>query len=300
MKNTNIINGIFRTAEFERIEQMRIAANHLGLSFIEQTFLPQSLINTNHSIFRHHKNGYTAVNNVIHGQINNVALSIFDYNYRERKIRALDISCNQTIVSLQKGSNHQSIYFRPNRPVEPRGIQTLLGESYKAYDEELFIQEHRNKTRFHLQVEVLSVQDVGVKQHLVPFKVSIKARVVGIFRSDKSLRLGDLVNFNVIAIQPDECPDSIVPKTIKYSKLLEAQYMEIFLNGQPPNCYIPSIGELSILKEPAESYFFRLIYSLQQQKTLRFYFNPLQLLDGIKPSWRDLFRWKQKRPQTHR
>jgi hypothetical protein len=300
MKNTNIINGIFRVKETERTEQMRVAANHLGLSFIEQTFLPQSLINTNHSIFRHHKNGYTAVNNVIHGHINNVALSIFDYNYRERKIRALDISCNQTIVSLQKDSNHQSIYFRPNRPVEPRGIQTLLAEAYTAYKEELFIEKHRNKARFHLQVEVLSVQDVDAKQPLVPFNVSIKARVVGIFRGDGSLRHGDLVNFNVTAIQPDESPDSIVPKTIKYSSLLEAQYMEVFLNGQPPNCYIPGISELSILKEPAESYFFRLIFSLQQQKTLKFYFNPLQLLGETKPSWRDLFRWKKKKPQTHR
>lgn len=300
MKNTNFISGIFRSAKSQRTEQMRIAANHLGLSFIEQTFLPQTLINTNHSIFHHHKNGYTEVNNVIHGRINNVALSIFDYNYTDRKFNACDIRCNQTIVSLQKGFYHQSIYFRPNRPVDPRGIQTLLAEAYKAYDEELFIEKHRNKARFHLKVEVLSVQDVGEKQPLVPFNVSIKARVVGIFRGDASLRLGDLVNFNVTAIQPDKSPDSIVPKTIKYSRLLEAQYMEIFLDGQFPNCYIPVISELSILKEPAESYFFRIIYSLQQQKTLKFYFNPLQLLDEIKPSWRDLFRWKQKKPQTHR
>ena len=300
MKNTNIISGIYKSAKSERTEQMRIAANHLGLAFIEQTFLPQSLINTNHSIFRHHKNGYTEVNNVIHGQINNVALSIFDYNYTERKIKALDISCNQTIVSLQKGSCHQSIYFRPNRPVDPGDIQTLLQEAYKGYDEELFIEEHRNKTRFHLQVEVLSVQDVGTKQPLVPFSVSIKARVVGIFRGDGSLRLGDLVNFNVTAIQPDKSPNSIVPKTINYSKLLEAQYMEIFLDGQLPNCYIPIIGALSILKEPIESYFFRIIYSLQQQKTLKFYFNPFQVLDEMKPRWRDLFRWKQKKTQTHR
>jgi hypothetical protein len=236
----------FNQSKAERAARIRVAAQQLNFSYVEQSTLPHFLIATDHSVFNHHKQ-YPTVENVLYCQSNGVEISLFDYTYSQQRYSTntpyagRTETFNQTIASLRKGLCHQSVFYKYQQLIEPENIRMFLDEAFKAYNHELFIQSYRDRARFHLQVEVLSVQERVPLLDCKPFNVSVKARVVRILRGDESLRVGDAVMFTLTVAQEGKSGNSIVPKSIRYSKLLEAGFLEVFLNGQPPNCHVPLV-----------------------------------------------------------
>ena len=111
--------------------------------------------------------------------------------------------------------------------------------------------EARREARFHVQVQVTRIEPVS---H-TPAEVPIKARVVRVFRSDSTLRVGDEVMFSMRAYRQDDYVPPGPPFMI-YEKLMRGNYMEVYLNGDPPQCRVPW-DECVILDRPTRLARFR-------------------------------------------
>jgi hypothetical protein len=93
----------------------------------------------------------------------------------------------------------------------------------------------RRNARFHLQVVI---EEVPSHVKTPCEQLLITGKVVRIFRGRHNLRQGDFVKFN-IAVQGEPyvamCSGIF---WLNYSNLLQAKYMEVYLNGNPPNCSV--------------------------------------------------------------
>lgn len=93
----------------------------------------------------------------------------------------------------------------------------------------------RHEARFHVQVEVITVSPV----ERTPGPVRLDARVIQVFRGDRTLKAGDRVTFEEHVMRPG---DSIPCGGILWKEggaLQQARYLEVFLNGDPPECAVP-------------------------------------------------------------
>jgi hypothetical protein len=77
-------------------------------------------------------------------------------------------------------------------------------------------------SRFHLQVKTERVDSEGL----------VLARVVRIFRGQEAIRIGEAIEFGVPVRERDDGPPG--SHYLVYSRLLQAKYLEVFLNGEPP------------------------------------------------------------------
>lgn len=96
-------------------------------------------------------------------------------------------------------------------------------------------QEARNNARFHAQVEIRSVPENAP----TPCSVRVEARVVRVFRGGRSLRAGDPVTFSVDVMRAGDPLPAGGTLWMEYSRLLDAKYLEVFLDGEPPHCAAP-------------------------------------------------------------
>lgn len=284
---------------------MRDAAARLGFAYAEEARLPQHLIDTGASLFQYHS-AYHDIHNVMSGRLNDVAVTLFDYTYQVKGVgsrRYVTEKPTQSVVALQQQGRHQSIFHRRGFVVEPENVRAFIDTAFNAYGEELMIQGARDSARNHAQVELLSVQDVGPKPARAPFPVSLRARVSRLFRGDGSLRPGDLVSFVVTCENESESKLDPYPLHTVYAKLFEMERMEVFLDGQPPDCRLPQVGPLSVLTGPAERFFYEPLYVETDESLLKFYNHAAleKLIAGAaKIDLRNLFGGrKQKRLPTH-
>src|ERR1043166_3370468 len=99
--------------------------------------------------------------------------------------------------------------------------------------------------RFHVQVELEGVPDT-------PGKRGVSARVVRVFRGAE-LRIGDTVNFEIwCARKQREMED--VPIGVGYvdfDALQHARYIEVYLDGEPPDCSVPR-EQYTIIEIPSD------------------------------------------------
>ena len=114
--------------------------------------------------------------------------------------------------------------------------------------------EARREARFHVQVQVTHLEAMSY----TPAEVPLKARVVRVFRSDGTLRVGDEVMFSMRAVRQDDYIPPGPPFMI-YEKLMRVNYMEVYLNGDPPQCHVPW-DECVILDRPTRLARFRTSY----------------------------------------
>jgi hypothetical protein len=91
----------------------------------------------------------------------------------------------------------------------------------------------RLKARFHVQVE-FSHMSVNLS---TPATVPIKGRVVRVFRRWGTLRVGDEVMFSVHVCRSgdDIWPG---PDFMLYEDFIQTNYLEVYLNGNPPKCEV--------------------------------------------------------------
>jgi hypothetical protein len=91
----------------------------------------------------------------------------------------------------------------------------------------------RLRARFHAQVQV---QHTSANPK-TPGAVPVKGRVVRVFRSGGALKVGDEVEFSVhVCRRGDDFWEG--PSFMPYETFMEATYMEVYLNGNPPRCEV--------------------------------------------------------------
>ena len=102
----------------------------------------------------------------------------------------------------------------------------------------------RLRARFHVQVQVTHLEAVSQ----TPAAVPVKGRVVRVFRSGGTLRVGEEVMFSVHVCRPG---DNIWPgpSFMLYETFMRANHMEVFLNGHPPRCEV-ALDECIALDRP--------------------------------------------------
>ena len=107
--------------------------------------------------------------------------------------------------------------------------------------------EARRQARYHVQVELAHAGVVKTPAH-----VPVTGHVRRIFRGDDRLGLGDEVHFKVAVCRPG---DSLPPGAGPWRHLRDfeaAKYMEVFLDGTPPECQVV-LGQCFVIAAPLDT-----------------------------------------------
>ena len=104
----------------------------------------------------------------------------------------------------------------------------------------------RHDAAFHVQVELTEVPSTAD----TPGEISVCAKVVQIFRARKPLHPGDALKFGVAVNRPGD--DIPVGGTfwVDYDSLASHRFMEVFLNGDPPDCTV-ALWQYQLLDSPS-------------------------------------------------
>jgi hypothetical protein len=105
--------------------------------------------------------------------------------------------------------------------------------------------EWRRTAPYHVQLEL----ERETEPLHPPREVQIQGRVVRIFRSDGRLGSGDRVAFSLWVCQPGDEPTG--PAYIYFEHFIRANYMEVYLSGNPPACTLAGY-ELAVIDTPSE------------------------------------------------
>ena len=92
----------------------------------------------------------------------------------------------------------------------------------------------RHDAAFHVQVELIKLP-TGAD---TPCTITVCARVVEVFRALKSINPGDTVRFGVDVNRRDDEIPAGGTIWIDYDNLSSARFMEVFLDGDPPDCQV--------------------------------------------------------------
>ena len=104
----------------------------------------------------------------------------------------------------------------------------------------------RHDAAFHVQVELTEIPSMAD----TPCEVSVCAKIVQIFRARKSLHSGDTVKFGVAVNRAgDEIPAGGT-LWIDYENLASHRFLEVFLDGDPPDCHVP-LWNYQLLDSPS-------------------------------------------------
>lgn len=106
-------------------------------------------------------------------------------------------------------------------------------------------EQARRDAEFHVQVEIRHVQ----RNVATPGQARVDANVIRIFRGQHALKLGDAVRFVVSVLTGNESLDNVpIGGTIwtNYNNLPATRFLEVFLDGLPPECAV-ALWQLSII-----------------------------------------------------
>lgn len=109
----------------------------------------------------------------------------------------------------------------------------------------------RREAQLHVQVELNPVSE-KVEERCEYFPLT--GKIVRIFRGHRICRVGDILNFDVAVISDDYSPIFFPPGGtiwLRYSDLLSNKYIEVYLNGKPPNCHV-ALCQYSLIPAPTE------------------------------------------------
>ena len=106
--------------------------------------------------------------------------------------------------------------------------------------------ESRLRAKYHLQIEINDRAEVGQ----TPTDTPLFCRVRRVFRGE-DLHIGDDVRFTVYVIGDLEEVDPDVEGFMYLSTLLAARYLEVFLEGEPPNLAL-TLSEFGVIQRPSD------------------------------------------------
>jgi hypothetical protein len=112
-------------------------------------------------------------------------------------------------------------------------------------------QNARRTAEFHGQVRILKVEI----PKRTPAHVLVQAEIVHTFRGPTTYAPGAFVRFRVSVLKGDEPLDRIpIGGTIwkNLNDLVGAEFIEVFLNGEPPDCEV-DLWQSAIISEPSSS-----------------------------------------------
>ena len=105
----------------------------------------------------------------------------------------------------------------------------------------------RITARYHVQVEL--VEKAPISQ--TPVHAVVRAKVLRVFRGDDQLPVGSEVRFSVAVARTDDDREYGRPWMLP-SIFESAKYMEVFLDGSPPECEICS-SQAAVILKPIDS-----------------------------------------------
>lgn len=104
----------------------------------------------------------------------------------------------------------------------------------------------RQNAAFHVQVELIETLSAAD----TPCTITVCARVVRVFRASKSIHSDDTVRFGVaVNRRDDEIPDGGTI-WIDYENFSSARFMEVFLDGDPPDCQV-ALWQCQLIESPS-------------------------------------------------
>ncbi len=93
--------------------------------------------------------------------------------------------------------------------------------------------ESRLRAKYHVQVEI-ERRDIDQTPACVP----VSCRVHRIFRGDALLTVGDTVRFSVAVFREYDDIPAGGDRWMHYDVFEQATYLEVFLDGTPPDCKV--------------------------------------------------------------
>ena len=82
-----------------------------------------------------------------------------------------------------------------------------------------------------------------------PSEISVRAKVVQVFRARKPIDPGDAIKFGVAVSRPSDDIPAGGTLWVDYDSLASHRFMEVFLNGDPPNCTV-ALWQYQLLDSP--------------------------------------------------
>ena len=106
----------------------------------------------------------------------------------------------------------------------------------------------RQSAEFHVQVEVVSLEHTDY----FPAQVQLEGRLVRIFRDRKNrLAIGDIIIFPVDVTEEGAYIPTGATLWTYYKNIKSARYLEVFLDGEPPQLEIAT-WQSAVIPSPSE------------------------------------------------
>jgi hypothetical protein len=106
----------------------------------------------------------------------------------------------------------------------------------------------RHNAEFHLQVELMEIPATAT----TPCNITVSAKVVQVFRARTSLHRGDTVTFGIAVNRPGDDIPAGGAIWIDYDNLASHRFMEVFLDGEPPECNV-ALWQCRLLDAPSQT-----------------------------------------------
>lgn len=105
----------------------------------------------------------------------------------------------------------------------------------------------RDEAQLHVQVELLEKPQYldGDNENF-----SLLGKIIRIFRGSQYCHVGQVVNFNAAVKASSDCYCSGV-LWLNHQDFLQNDFMEVFLNGQPPECAV-ALYQYELIAAPTE------------------------------------------------
>lgn len=113
----------------------------------------------------------------------------------------------------------------------------------------------RQEAQLHVQVELSPISPeiyrINESVEKVNWEFPLTGKIVTIFRGHRFCQVGQTINFHVGVLADDQPPVPSGVWWIGCSNLVNAKYMEVYLNGEPPDCSV-ALSQYQIIEAPTE------------------------------------------------
>lgn len=109
-------------------------------------------------------------------------------------------------------------------------------------------EQARKNALLHIQIELDPI-DLKIEERELNF--SITGKIVRIFRGNQICQLEKFINFDIAVCSSDAPVLMSGILWLNYSDLLDRKYLEVYLDGKPPNCSV-ALFQYKSIEAPTE------------------------------------------------